>query len=509
MISITIDQQQIEIQENATVLDAATMLNIHIPTLCHKQGMHNHPSCMVCMVKELKTGQLIPSCAYPVRDSMEISTTAPEAIQSRKTALEMLVGNHIGDCNAPCQTACPAGMNIPLMNRLIAEGKQEDALAVVHYEIALPLVLGYICQAPCENACRRKTIDEAIAICELKKFAGFGELLPQKESANNKKVAIIGSGVAGLTAAFHLSLMGYNCTIFEKADAAGGKLLNEIQKGFLPAEALKKEIDKLSRLGVEFTLNSTIENKELLKLEQEFNAVLICTGTPIGFDLPLNDKKDGIATDSNFGITNRPKLFATGAAIKTFKMAVQTLAYAKDAAFALDKTLSEENRRKADWKFSSRFGKLTSDDFPAYLMEASEKCERVKLVKSDKIGESDAIKEAARCLHCDCRKPDNCKLRIVASEMEISQKACTPGVRPMVSKQWLGSKAVFEPEKCIGCGICVELSETHQQMSGFAFFGRGYLGKPKVSFKPEENESWNAFIQLCANSCPTAAIALK
>ena len=96
--------------------------------------------------------------------------------EARKTALELLLSEHVGDCEAPCQITCPAHMDIPLMNRLLARGKFAEALQVVKKDIALPSVLGRICPAPCEGACRRRSVDEAVSICLLKRFAGDEDL---------------------------------------------------------------------------------------------------------------------------------------------------------------------------------------------------------------------------------------------------------------------------------------------------------------------------------------------
>ena len=109
-----------------------------------------------------------------------------EAAKSRKEALELLLSDHVGDCEAPCVPSCPANMNIPLMNRLIAEGKFDESLKVVKETIALPLILGYICPAPCEKACRRGQIDDPVSICILKKYVAAEDLredsyLPEKQ----------------------------------------------------------------------------------------------------------------------------------------------------------------------------------------------------------------------------------------------------------------------------------------------------------------------------------------
>ena len=170
MIKLTIDNTPVEVEEGTTVLQAAAALGIEIPTMCYLEGHTCHPSCMVCMVKDAGKGNFFPSCAMPAAEGMNIIATSDEVYDIRREALELLLSDHVGDCEAPCTLTCPAGMDIPLMNRLIANGEFEKSLEIVRQEIALPLILGYICPAPCEKACRRKPIDGAVSICLLKRF---------------------------------------------------------------------------------------------------------------------------------------------------------------------------------------------------------------------------------------------------------------------------------------------------------------------------------------------------
>jgi predicted molibdopterin-dependent oxidoreductase YjgC len=232
MIRLKIDHSEIEVAEGTTVLEAARQQGINIPSMCYMKGYGNHTSCMVCMVKDNKNGSLIPSCSLKATDGMDISASDPDVLVSRRQALELLMSDHVGDCEAPCSLACPAGMDIPLMNRLIGEGRFTDALNVVKKEIALPFVLGYICPAPCEKACRRKQVDDAVSVCLLKRFSaatGTDNRAVEATAKSNKdkskaakKVAIIGSGPAGLAAAYYLQIYGHSCTVYDKSADPGG-----------------------------------------------------------------------------------------------------------------------------------------------------------------------------------------------------------------------------------------------------------------------------------------------
>ncbi|MEI7614880.1 MAG: 2Fe-2S iron-sulfur cluster-binding protein, partial [Betaproteobacteria bacterium] len=132
MIKLKIDHIPVEVKEGVTVMEAAASLGIVIPSMCFHPGFTNHPSCMVCMVSD--RDRLRPSCAMPVSEGMEIPTSTGEVLEARREALELLLSDHIGDCEAPCRLSCPAFMDIPLMNRLIAGGDFSRALKIVREE---------------------------------------------------------------------------------------------------------------------------------------------------------------------------------------------------------------------------------------------------------------------------------------------------------------------------------------------------------------------------------------
>jgi NADPH-dependent glutamate synthase beta subunit-like oxidoreductase len=256
MITIKIDNRNIEVTEGTPVILAAKAAGVEIPAMCWREGKEHITSCMICLVKDVSANKLIPSCSVSVREGMEIITMDDEIHEARKTALDLLLSEHVGDCVAPCQVTCPANMNIPLMNRLLAKGDFENALKIIKRDIALPAVFGRVCPAPCEGACRRKSIDEPVSICLLKRSAGDFDIegkspyLPGREAPKGKKVCIIGAGPAGLSAAYFLQIRGYDTEIFDRNDNPGGTLKREVESGVLPLEVLEKEVEVLRKLGV-------------------------------------------------------------------------------------------------------------------------------------------------------------------------------------------------------------------------------------------------------------------
>ncbi len=193
-----------------------------------------------------------------------------------------------GESKAPCQEACPAHLYIPGYLALIAKGKNKEALELIRRNMPLPSVCGRVCLHPCETACHRKEVDEPIAIMALKGFVtdSVPYEAPQKiEQTQDHKVAIIGSGPAGLATAYDLIRMGYGVTVFEALPVAGGMLAVGVPKHRLPREALKRDIDYIKALGVEIKTETPIDLAKGLNdlmVGQGYGAVLLALGAHQG-----------------------------------------------------------------------------------------------------------------------------------------------------------------------------------------------------------------------------------
>ncbi len=191
----------------------------------------------------------------------------------------------------PCKNSCPAKIDIPRYVKLIAEGKFQDSIEVIREKVPFPNVLGYVCTHPCEEACRREKINEPIGIRELKKYAASRDSYRWKEKLaitpdTGKKVAIIGSGPGGLTAAWFLRTLGYSVTIFESLSEAGGMMRMAIPKYRLPREILDKEIEEVENIGVQIKLNTKIESLDEL-FNQDFNAIFVAIGATKGMKMKI------------------------------------------------------------------------------------------------------------------------------------------------------------------------------------------------------------------------------
>jgi len=204
----------------------------------------------------------------------------------------------------PCKSGCPAGTDVPRYTRLMKDGRPEEALKVIYEKLPIPESLGRVCFHPCETKCRRSMIDESVAICSLKRTAadlgrGFRPI-PEGIKKTGKKVAVIGSGPAGLSAAYYLSILGHSATIFEALPEAGGMLRVGIPDYRLPREILDREIKVIEEAGVEIKVNQRIDSVEAL-LSDGFDAVFVGVGAHKGYTLGVpGEDSDGVIDGVTF-----------------------------------------------------------------------------------------------------------------------------------------------------------------------------------------------------------------
>jgi len=285
MINLTIDGVQVSVEEGTTVLAAAEKAGIEIPNLCFMKEMKPYGACGVCVVEVEKCPKLLRACATKVSEGMVVNTKGERALKARKLALELLMGDHDGDCQGPCKLNCPAHTDCQKYVKEIAEGRFADAVATIKETFPLPAAIGRVCPHPCEKACRRRLVEAPISIAQLKYFAADqvrkdGNEHPIKVAApTGKKVGIIGGGPAGLTAAFKLVQQGHAVTVYDQMPEMGGMLRYGIPEYRLPKAILKAETDAIAALGVKFVNNFKIgRDADFDKLRTEFDAVIVANG---------------------------------------------------------------------------------------------------------------------------------------------------------------------------------------------------------------------------------------
>jgi formate dehydrogenase major subunit len=264
LVKLEIDGKRVIADSNQTVLQVARHHGIgNIPTLCHDEQLEPFASCFLCVVKVKGARTLLPACATKVSNGMVVQTETTEVRQSRKAALELLLSDHYADCVGPCQIACPASVDIQGYVALAAIGKYKDAIALIKDRNPLPSVCGRVCTRPCEvKGCRRNLLDEAVGIDYIKRYltdldlGSADSFRPDTAPLNGKRVAVVGAGPAGLSAAYFLALRGYHVDMFESQPEAGGMLRYGIPEYRLPKDVLDLEINQILSLGVTLRTNA-------------------------------------------------------------------------------------------------------------------------------------------------------------------------------------------------------------------------------------------------------------
>lgn len=341
MIQITINNRKLETEENSTILEAAAQIGVYIPTMCFVKGLSPSTSCMVCMVKDISTGKFHPSCSALVQDGMQIETDSDEIKLLRKNALELLLSDHRGDCEAPCQRACPSHINIPEMNRLVAGEKFDQLKRFSELSCAS-------CDAPCEKVCRRKSIDAAVSIRNIRNYIRGSVLLnvPEQQNPGNKK-------------------------------------------------------------------------------------------------------------------------------------------------------------------FNSSYGRIRDDEKNEFLKDSGNQGNRVEPLHPETgFTSGEAVMESKRCLHCDCRKVDNCYLRNLSSDYSAKQLTYRLEEKKTVTRIFYPGSVVYEPEKCIKCGNCIQVTEKTEDLA-FTFIGRGFDVKVCLPFSDKIEHSLAKSAGECVRCCPTGALAFR
>ena len=280
MLSVTIDERNVCGLKDETILELARRIRIDIPALCAEERLEPSDSCGICVVEVEEMG-VVNSCSTTIKDGMVIHTNSKAADEVRRTALELLLSNHWGDCIAPCQLACPAHTDCQGYVSLAGNGLFLEALQLLYEKLPFPASFGRICPAPCEDACRRQIADDPLQIRHIKRFLGDKEFdyVPKVGKDTGYRIAIVGGGPAGLSAAYFLRRNGHATVVFDAMPKMGGMLRYGIPDFRLPQEVLDREITVLEKMGIELR-NDVRLGKEvsLADLERDFDAVFLGLG---------------------------------------------------------------------------------------------------------------------------------------------------------------------------------------------------------------------------------------
>jgi len=292
-IRLEVDGQLIEGFEGQTLLEVCRDNGIEIPTLCYEPKLPGFGACRMCVV-EVEGEENPPiSCSRMAEAGMKVQTQTDELRRLRKTNLELIFSDHNAYCLPPCQNKCPSHIDIPGFLKANAEANWRESARIFKRTIPFPSILGRVCPAPCEEHCRRDEVDEAIAIRDSHRYAGDQVLraladegveppIPfEKQAATGRRIAVIGSGPAGMSAAYYLLLAGHDVTVLERDAAPGGMLRYGIPQYRLPkVEVLEAEYRSVELLGGKLVCNQELGKDFTLDdlQHQGYDAVLLTIG---------------------------------------------------------------------------------------------------------------------------------------------------------------------------------------------------------------------------------------
>jgi len=557
MIEAWIDDKLVRVVEGSTILEAAEQACVAIPTLCHLAAQQPLASCFLCVVKVEGRAGLLPACATKVEAGMRVETASEEIIAARKTCLELLISDHAGDCMSPCQSVCPAHLDIPKMLRLVAQGsdswkvdRQEDAgvtpapqladaASLAREALVLPAVLGRICPAPCEKGCRRgQRVDAqspcsrtglpenaleapaadggSVSIRACHRFLGDmpASAVPYNPNIkpSGKKVAVVGSGPAGLAAAMHLRLLGHACTIIEKRDSLGGALRYNLPPGLLPADVLDGDIAPIVAMGIHLQLSCRLgQNVTLEDLRRSFDAVVIAAGHLEQAEIEawgLASGPHGIKVDLHSHQTSLQGVFAGGQSIRTQRLAVRSIADGKAMAASADQFLRGQNVVGPHRPFTCRMGHLKAGEMALFKASTSAAVRQEPANAEAGLSSQQVAIEAGRCLHCDCRKADDCRLRSACQQYAIDPARFKSGRRSFEQNND-HPQIVYESGKCIACGLCIQIAGGMGERLGLTFVGRGFNVRVQPPLDASMRQALTASALACVKACPTGALAMK
>ncbi len=292
-IRLEVDGRVIEGLEGQTILEVCRDNGIEIPTLCYEPKLPGFGACRMCVV-EVEGEEHPPiSCSRAAEEGMKVETQTEQLRQLRATNLELIFSDHNAYCLPPCQNKCPSHIDIPGFLKANAEGEWRESARVFKRTIPFPSILGRVCPAPCEDHCRRDEVDEAIAIRDSHRYAGDQVLREMSERGvdppvpfelqprSGKRVAVIGSGPAGASAAYYLLIAGHEVTVFDRDEAPGGMLRYGIPEYRLPkASVLDREYESVTRLGGRFECGKELGKDFTLDdlQNQGYDAVVLAIG---------------------------------------------------------------------------------------------------------------------------------------------------------------------------------------------------------------------------------------
>jgi ferredoxin len=338
-------------------------------------------------------------------------------------------------------------------------------------------------------------------------------LPPRARPPNGRRIAIVGAGPVGLTAAYHLQLAGFACTVFDRQPLAGGSLRRRPAPSDLPSDVLDADVKCLADLGIEFRLGHAFgPDLTTEQLRTTYDATLIAIGERTRAELEslgLPAGGSGVQADPETGLTRLPSLFAAGSVVKPVRQLVRAMSEGESVARCIEQFVSGQPLRAPRRAFSSVMGRLEPGELELFLRGVNGE-PRITPSRGLTFGftPTEARSEASRCLHCDCRAAGHCALQHYAQQYGAEPNRFAKQ-RRRFRQELHPADVLFEPGKCILCGICIEIARQAAEPLGLTFVGRGFDVQVAAPLGRGFADGLQKVAAECVAHCPTGAIVFR
>ncbi|MFW5803311.1 MAG: 2Fe-2S iron-sulfur cluster-binding protein [Verrucomicrobiota bacterium] len=504
MPTLTINGRSVSVPSESFLLQAIAQAGFEVPTLCSSGERKPLSSCYLCAVQIEGRSALQPACSVRAQDGMVVTTDSPTVLQHRRSILQMLFSEHAGDCEAPCTLASPVRLDIPRLLRHMQAGNPNAAAHILMAALPFPEIAARSFMRSSEKACRRNSCDSAVDISAVVAHLAQGgaadaALAPTPIDA--PAAAVLGAGPAGLAATAFLRMRGYRVSLYGTFQNEDWSALTARES--LPDNLLQNDISRITTLAAsEFLPHSPVADfAQLQHFAANYAAVLLTAEGARQMNIELESQPQP-----------PPPLFLTPHVLTDDLTLPALCARLLETISTAEPQIlpSNHSREPSPPTFNCSLGRLRDAREKQQLLAGVSGADQPASANTANAPSNTktAVEEARRCLHCDCRKADTCRLRLAADRVAMPRPK-NAATRPALEIVRTDAGILFQPGKCIQCGRCIEITETEGEPVGLTWIGRGF----EVRVSPPPGHSWSEALQhtaeKCAKACPTAAMTIQ